>query len=248
MRLKARQARLRVLARHDEDAREGNKAASKPMDEMRALGADVGSAFPDFGVRAASVMLTGHGKMAAAQGMPLGMHHARVLLAHVAADRARQRWRTAISAVCALRNPWKRLLMDLAATEESLGRFANVIQEVDVASHAVLDAEVPMKDFYEGRFASLERYISFLVMFHSMALRAASTSWPLPPWDISRSQSILRVASTAAPVSGAEVAEQLAGSAAPTAFVIRRKRILHTTAADRLAAAEVEHDPLLSAV
>ena len=138
MRLKARQARLRVLARHDEDIREGCKEASKPGDEMRALGADVGSAFPDFGVLARNVMLKGHGKMAAAQGMPLGMHHARVLLAHVATDRARQRWRTAISAVCASRNPWKRLLMDLAATEESLGKFANTIAEVDVASHAVL--------------------------------------------------------------------------------------------------------------
>ena len=105
-----------------------------------------------------------------------------------------------------------------------------------------------MKDFYEGRFASLERYIGFLVMFHSMALRVASTSWPLPPWDISRSQSILRVASTAAPVSGAEVAAQLAGSAAPTAFVVRRQRVLHSASADRLAAAEVEHAPLLAAV
>ena len=251
MRLKARQARLRVLGRHEEKTQEGRgrREASKRGYELRALGADVGNAFPDFGVQAAAVMLKGHGKLAAAQGMPLGMHHARVLLAHVAADRARQRWRTAISAVCAMRNPWKRLLMDLAATEESLGKFANVLEEVDVASHAVLDAEVPMKDMYEGRFASLERYIAFLVMFHAMALRVANTSWPLPPWDISRSQSILRVASTAAPVSGAEVAEQLAGNAAPTAFVVRRKRVLHSASADHLAPASPgEHAPLLAAV
>lgn len=47
------------------------------------------------------------------------------------------------------------------------------------------------------------------VMFHAMALNVSYTSWPLPPFDISRSQSILRVASTAAPCSGAEVVHQL---------------------------------------
>jgi len=224
MRLKARQARVRLLLRKGEGNDAGDGAQQAQTVAFDALGADVGSAFPGFGIRSAAIMLKGHGKLLAAQGAPLGMHHARALLSHVAADRARQRWKTAITAVCAARNPWKRLLMDLAAQgEESFSKFANVIEEVDIASHALLAAEAPMKDVYEGRFASLERYIAFLVMFHAMALRVSFTSWPLPPWDISRSQSILRVASTAAPVSGAEVAAQLAGEAAHAAFVVRRR-------------------------
>ena len=61
---------------------------------------------------------------------------------------------------------------------------------------------------YENRFASLERYVAFLVFFHAMAKRVAS--FPLLPFDISRSQSQLRIATTAAPISAAEVEREWA--------------------------------------
>lgn len=56
------------------------------------------------------------------------------------------------------------------------------------------------------RYASLERYLSFLVLFHAMADRVASFM-PLH-FEIWRSQSQLRVATTAAPISAAEVLPQ----------------------------------------
>ena len=48
---------------------------------------------------------------------------------------------------------------------------------------------------YESRVASLERYLAFCVAFHAMA-KHCSTPWFRVPWDIARSQSNLRVATT----------------------------------------------------
>lgn len=50
--------------------------------------------------------------------------------------------------------------------------------------------------------------ISFMVMFHAMARRTADW-WPLT-FDISRSQSGLRVATTAAPVTASELEQSVA--------------------------------------
>jgi len=63
-----------------------------------------------------------------------------------------------------------------------------------------LDKCQPIEHLFESRVASFERYVGFLVTFHSMADHA-SKPWLLPSWDISRSQSNLRVATTACPVS-----------------------------------------------
>lgn len=48
---------------------------------------------------------------------------------------------------------------------------------------------------YESRVASLERYLAFCVVFHAMA-KHCSAPWFRAPWDIARSQSNLRVATT----------------------------------------------------
>jgi len=60
----------------------------------------------------------------------------------------------------------------------------------------------------ENRYASLERYIAFLVVFHQMVASVAAFT-PLA-FDISRSQSQLRVATTAAPISAAELEKEWA--------------------------------------
>jgi hypothetical protein len=62
------------------------------------------------------------------------------------------------------------------------------------------------------RYASLERYIAFLVVFHQMAASVAAFT-PLA-FDISRSQSQLRVATTAAPISAAELEKEWAADSA----------------------------------
>ena len=65
----------------------------------------------------------------------------------------------------------------------------------------------------ETRFDALQRLCSFYVLFHAMGKRVADW-WPrasfgLLQYDMSRSQSIMRVATTASPVSGMEVRERM---------------------------------------
>ena len=47
--------------------------------------------------------------------------------------------------------------------------------------------------------SGLERYIAFCVMFHALAT-SVNKPWLCVPWDIARSQSNLRVATTASPI------------------------------------------------
>jgi hypothetical protein len=66
---------------------------------------------------------------------------------------------------------------------------------MDSPTQAIQDSQKLVQQFYECRIASLERYIAFCVMFHAMADRSRHP-WLHPGWDIARSQSNLRVATT----------------------------------------------------
>jgi len=68
----------------------------------------------------------------------------------------------------------------------------------------MLESQASVEEFIENRFLSAERYLAFLVLFHAMAATVAGSLPPLR-WDTSRSQSQLRVATTAAPVSAADL-------------------------------------------
>ena len=52
-----------------------------------------------------------------------------------------------------------------------------------------------MQQFYECRVASMERYVAFCVMFHAMC-KSVQRPWLVVPWDMARSQSNLRIATT----------------------------------------------------
>lgn len=65
-----------------------------------------------------------------------------------------------------------------------------------------------MEALLESRFLSLERLISFFVLFHALAARVAG-AWPLN-FDVSRSQSGLRIATTAAPITASDIERTLA--------------------------------------
>ena len=65
---------------------------------------------------------------------------------------------------------------------------------------------------YETRCAPLQRCVGFMVLFHAMANR--SPTWRVASagvlgYDLSRTQSILRVATTACPTGGSEVRERM---------------------------------------
>ena len=69
-----------------------------------------------------------------------------------------------------------------------------------------------MQTLYETRFASMQRLVAFFVLFHEMGKRVQDF-WPrvslgLLRYDMSRSHSMMRIASTASPVSGMEVRER----------------------------------------
>merc|ERR1711965_1199701 len=76
-----------------------------------------------------------------------------------------------------------------------------------------MEKQGQMQEIYEGRIASLERFVAFLVMFHAMA-KSVQDFWPrvsfgLLGYDMSRSQSIMRIATTASPVSGSDVRHKM---------------------------------------
>ena len=70
-----------------------------------------------------------------------------------------------------------------------------------------------MQTLYESRLASLQRLVGFMILFHAMG-KLVQDFWPrisfgFLGYDMSRTQSIMRVASTAAPVSGSEVRHRM---------------------------------------
>lgn len=71
---------------------------------------------------------------------------------------------------------------------------------LDGAAQSVQDFQQVVQQFYECRIASLERYTAFCVMFHAMAEHCRHP-WFCVPWDMARSQSNLRVATTASPIA-----------------------------------------------
>jgi hypothetical protein len=97
--------------------------------------------------------------------------------------------------------------------------------KLDATTRQVQDLQVVVQHFYECRIASLERYVSFCVMFHTMAKECA-TPWFLYPWDMARSQSNLRVATTASPISASggseETSNEVKKIARQMAFALRK--------------------------
>jgi hypothetical protein len=66
---------------------------------------------------------------------------------------------------------------------------------------------------YESRIASLQRFVSMIVMFHQMGKRVQTFfqrySFGMLGYRMDRTHSIMRIATTASPVSGADVKHQM---------------------------------------
>ena len=78
---------------------------------------------------------------------------------------------------------------------------------------------------YESRIASMQRCVAFYVMFHALGKRVQDF-WPSVSlgylrYDMSRTHSIMRIATTASPVSGAEVRDI-------TIELEKKRRIAHS--------------------
>jgi len=86
-------------------------------------------------------------------------------------------------------------------------------QEEQLSTEAFLDRQRFIQNLQESRFASVERFVAFLVMFHALAKKVQDW-WPVASfgifrYDMSRTQSIMRIATTASPVSGMEVRKKM---------------------------------------
>ena len=68
------------------------------------------------------------------------------------------------------------------------------------------------QELYESRIASMQRFVAMTVLFHQMGFRVsnffAKISFGLLGYRMDRSHSIMRIATTASPISGAEIRER----------------------------------------
>jgi len=91
----------------------------------------------------------------------------------------------------------------------------------DFSAAAAMEKQSQLQELYESRIASMQRLVGFLVLFHEMA-RRVQDFWPtvscgLLGYDMSRSHSIMRIATTASPVSGSDVRHKMVQLADTTA-------------------------------
>merc|ERR1712196_635893 len=95
------------------------------------------------------------------------------------------------------------------STEEYFGEKLRNTVPAGSEPFDLVDSQTISMRLYESRFASMERAVAFYVMFHAMGKTVADW-WPfwtlgLFRYRIDRTHSIMRIATTASPVSGADV-------------------------------------------
>lgn len=82
-----------------------------------------------------------------------------------------------------------------------------------VGSLAMSQSQHFSMELYESRIASMQRFVAMTVMFHQMGMRVqtffSKISFGYWGYRMDRTHSIMRIASTASPVSGADVRERI---------------------------------------
>lgn len=107
---------------------------------------------------------------------------------------------------------------EISATGGSVEAGGSSLYGEDVAMEAlaalgsttqkILEKQSVVEQLVENRFQSAERLVSWFVMFHAMGNRV-SNFWPLK-FDTFRSQSGLRIATTAAPITASDLLRSVA--------------------------------------
>lgn len=112
------------------------------------------------------------------------------------------------------KNRDRRGLVQVQASEERyFGAELMAHSPPGVNSMAMSQSQHFSMELYESRIASLQRFVSMTVMFHQMGSRVQSffpkISFGLLGYRMDRTHSIMRIATTASPVSGADVREKM---------------------------------------
>lgn len=101
-----------------------------------------------------------------------------------------------------------------AASQESyFGEYLRAAAPAGTSDLKLMETQSLSMELYETRIASLQRAVAFFVLFHEMGKRVADF-WPrvsggLLGYRMDRTHSIMRIATTASPVSGAEVHDRM---------------------------------------
>ncbi|KAL7540954.1 hypothetical protein ACHAXR_010517, partial [Thalassiosira sp. AJA248-18] len=113
-----------------------------------------------------------------------------------------------------IKNRDKRGLVQVQASKERyFGEDLRNHPHPGVNSMAMSQSQHFSMELYEARVASLQRFVAMTVMFHQMGMRVQSffpkISFGLLGYRMDRTHSIMRIATTASPVSGADVRDKM---------------------------------------
>mmetsp|Transcript_1216 Transcript_1216/g.2696 ORF Transcript_1216/g.2696 Transcript_1216/m.2696 type:complete len:191 (+) Transcript_1216:4593-5165(+) len=110
-------------------------------------------------------------------------------------------------------------VIQVRASEESYfgEHVMQGVEQSQFAQNPALTGATKSQDFaqelYESRIASMQRFVSMTVMFHEMGRRVENffsrLTFGLLGYRYDRTHSIMRIATTASPVSGADVRERM---------------------------------------
>jgi len=105
------------------------------------------------------------------------------------------------------------LMMVEPSNEEYFGQRMRRSAPTKVKSYTLVESQDLSMKLYEARIASLQRFVAMTVLFHQMGKRAQlfwrRVSFGYLGYRMDRTHSIMRIATTASPVSGAEVRMQM---------------------------------------
>lgn len=100
-----------------------------------------------------------------------------------------------------------------SSKEDFFGEIARKRAPVGTTDFSLCEAQHLSMELYEGRIASMQRFVAMTVMFHEMGLRVQrffpNLSFGALGYRMDRTHSIMRIATTASPVSGSDVRERM---------------------------------------
>ena len=110
--------------------------------------------------------------------------------------------------------------------EDYFGQDTDASSQLTVGSFAKIESQYSAMELYESRIASLQRFVAMCVLFHQMG-RSVQEFFPnvslgFLGYRMDRTHSIMRVATTASPISGDAVRERLE--------VLRLQSVFHRSA------------------
>jgi hypothetical protein len=110
-------------------------------------------------------------------------------------------------------NRSQRYLNPDASTESYFGESARNKAPAGTTLFSLCESQSVVMELYESRIASMQRFIAMTVMFHEMGRRVQQffprLSFGYLGYRMDRTHSIMRIATTASPVSGSDVRERM---------------------------------------